>query len=122
MRVHENSVRRVLQRERIERMQGKAVAFLRDVVGNDDLADEIEDLSLEDYAERKKILIANPRLKGGENIMATKRDLEEQIEELEERNQELEDTLAAIGESVNSALPEDEMDDEDGDADEDEND
>jgi hypothetical protein len=46
--------------------------------------------------------------------MATRRELEQRIRELEERNDELEETLATISESVNSALPENE-DDQDGD-------
>jgi hypothetical protein len=47
-------------REQIEAMQDKAVRFLRDVVGNDAKADEIDALSVAEYAERKKITLANP--------------------------------------------------------------
>ena len=112
----QNKERKIRTPERVARMQQKAVTFLRNVVGNDELADEIEDLSLEEYAERKRIRIQNR--KGGERQMASKRELEEQVRELEERNGELEDALAAIGESVDSALPEDDSEDEDEDDDE----
>jgi hypothetical protein len=47
-------------REQVEKMQKKAVRFLRDVVGDSDKADEIEGLSLPEYAERKKITLTNP--------------------------------------------------------------
>jgi hypothetical protein len=41
--------------DQVAAKQDKAVRFLRDVVGDDDKADEIEDLSLDEYAERKKL-------------------------------------------------------------------
>lgn len=47
--------------EQVEAKQTKAVNFLRDVVGDDDKADEIEALSPEEYAERKKLTISNPK-------------------------------------------------------------
>jgi len=52
---------KVKTREQVEKMQAKAVKFLRDVVGNDDKADEIEALSLDDYAAKKKITLGNPK-------------------------------------------------------------
>jgi len=55
-----NPPRKVLSREQVEKKQRKAVAFLRDVVGDDDLADEIYDLSVEEYAEKKRITLENP--------------------------------------------------------------
>lgn len=56
-----NPPRKVLSREQVEKRQEKAVRFLRDVVGDDEFADEIEGLSTEEYAERKKITLANPQ-------------------------------------------------------------
>lgn len=44
----------------VEAAQAKAVRFLRDVVGDDEKADEIESLSPGEYAERKKFIITNP--------------------------------------------------------------
>lgn len=48
-------------REQVEKMQEKAVKFLRDVVKDSDKADEIEGLSVGDYAEKKGITIGNPK-------------------------------------------------------------
>ncbi|MGH9892985.1 MAG: hypothetical protein ACREA0_13540 [bacterium] len=66
----DNPPRKVLSREQIETKQRKAVDFLRRVVGDDlvpytdltgdELADEIEAMSLEEYAEKKRITLANP--------------------------------------------------------------
>lgn len=73
--------------------------FTRDVLGDPERADEIEDESLEDYAERRKIQIVNPTERGN-RTMATKQELEEQIQELEEENQELQDRLDAVADLV----------------------
>ena len=60
--VSSNPRGKIKTREQVEKMQAKAVKFLRDVVGNDDKADEIEALSLDDYAAKKKITLANPHI------------------------------------------------------------
>jgi hypothetical protein len=52
---------KVKTREQVEKMQAKAVKFLRDVVKDDDKADEIEALSLDDYAAKKKVTLGNPK-------------------------------------------------------------
>jgi hypothetical protein len=49
--------------EQVEAKQEKAVNFLRDVVKDRDKAREIEALSPEEYAEKKKLTISNPRAK-----------------------------------------------------------
>lgn len=103
---------RALSADRVQAMQEKAVRFQRDVVGNDDPADEIEGLSVAEYADRKKISVENPGTKGGERSMETVKHLTQRIRELEERNAELEEALSLIGESVDSALPEDDDDDD----------
>lgn len=41
-------------------MQQKAVRFLRDVVGDEEKANEIESLSVSDYADRKRLVLTNP--------------------------------------------------------------
>jgi len=56
---------KIKTREQVEKMQAKAVKFLRDVVKDDDKADEIEALSLDDYAAKKKVTLANPRERTG---------------------------------------------------------
>jgi hypothetical protein len=50
-------------REQVEAMKAKAVRFLKDVVGDSAKASEIEDMSVEDYAAKKKLTIENPRKK-----------------------------------------------------------
>jgi len=48
-------------REQVEKAQAKAVKFLRDVAKDDDKADEIAGMSVEEYAEKKHWTISNPR-------------------------------------------------------------
>lgn len=82
-----------------EQLQGrkeKAVRFVRDVLRDDERADEIEDESLEDYAERRKIKLLNPR---GEP-MATKQELFDRIKELEDENEELQSQLDEVADIV----------------------
>jgi predicted RNase H-like nuclease (RuvC/YqgF family) len=88
---------KTLTRDRVEKMRTKAINFVRDVVGDSDKADEIAGLSVDEYAQRKKITIVNPRRK---SLMSTKQDLEAQIEELEEINSDLEDRLDQIEDLV----------------------
>ena len=45
--------------DQVATRQQKAGQFLRDVVGDDDRADEVENESVEDYADRKGLVIAN---------------------------------------------------------------
>lgn len=53
---------KTLTREQLERRKEKAERFVRDVLGDSERADEIADESLEDYADRRKIQLAdNPR-------------------------------------------------------------
>jgi ribosome assembly protein YihI (activator of Der GTPase) len=46
--------------EQAEAAQRKAVRFLRDVVGDPEKADEIEALTVEEYADRKGFMLTNP--------------------------------------------------------------
>jgi hypothetical protein len=59
--------KRTKTREQVEKAQAKAVKFLRDVAKDDDKADEIEDMSVEDYAEKKKWTLSNPGIAAGWN-------------------------------------------------------
>jgi hypothetical protein len=109
--------------EQVEAMQRKAVLFADNVLDDPDLADELEELSPEEYAERKRITVENPHkrtqvvifnnpLKKGKQTMAlpTRAELQERIDELEEK-------LEAI---AGLASDEEEEDDEEEDEDEDE--
>ncbi len=60
--------------DQVEKKQAKAVNFLRDVVGDSDKADEIEALSPEEYAERKKLTIKNSHHRGTEAQRKKKRN------------------------------------------------
>ena len=51
------------------RRQDQAVEFTRYVVGDDDLADELDGLSVEEYAERRGIAVADATEKAGNTIM-----------------------------------------------------
>lgn len=61
-----------LTREQVEKRQVKAVRFAAAVLEDDDLADELESLSPQEYAERKGLLMTNPTRKRREPTM--KRD------------------------------------------------
>jgi hypothetical protein len=97
-------------------MQKKAVRFVSDVLDEPEHAEEIEELSPEEYAERKRIRITNPREKRGLNHMAVSRPsrskLEERIEELEQENEALTEKLDSI---LDIASTDDASDDEDDD-------
>jgi len=96
--------------EQVESMKAKAERFVRDVLDDDDRADEIADESAEDYADRKRIRILANQYQRKNPMPNTKADLEARIEELESQNEELRDKLEAIGEVL--AGDEDEDDDE----------
>ncbi len=72
--------------DQVEATKRKAVRFVRDVLGDPERADEIEDESVESYAERKNIHIENP--KGGRSTnmagTATKAELEEVLAQVED--------------------------------------
>ncbi len=63
--------RAALTVEEMERRQAQAVDFTRNVVGDNDLANEIESLSVQEYAERRGIPLANPNQNKGNATMKT---------------------------------------------------
>ena len=89
-----------LSPEQVQSRKDKAVRFVRDVLDDPERA-------AEDYAERRKFQILNPTERKKE--MATKRELEERIQELEEENEELQGRIDEILEIVS---PMDEGDEE----------
>ena len=103
--------------DQLERIQAKAVRFLRDVVGDPDKADEIEDLTPEEYAERKGVEMVeeNPRHVYGSGVrreVTTKSQLEERIAELEEENEDLQSRLDSIVDIVQPEASESDADEE----------
>ena len=110
-----------LTRDRLQARKDKAVRFTRDVLDDPARAEEIEEESLEDYAERRRIHIINPKRRN--RIMArgkTKANLEQEIANLREENHELQDQLAAVADIV--APDDDDGDSGDGDDDDDDDD
>ena len=107
-----------LSREQLQARKEKAVRFVRDVLGDSDRADEIAGESPEDYAERRKFEITNPRRraimprKSVEDYRAEVAELKDQIADLEEENEGLQEQLDGISEILS---PEEEEEDEDDD-------
>src|SRR5271169_2839814 len=88
-----------LTRQQLERRKAQAVRFTRDVREDDDRADEIEDESLEDYAQDRHIKLANP--KGGSKMpVLTRRELQDRITELEAENEDLQSRLDEISDII----------------------
>ena len=97
---------KTLTRAQLEKRKEQAVRFVRDVKDDPDRADEIESESLEDYAERRRIKIENP---GRRCSMATRKELQERIEELESENEDLNERLDKI---TDLAAPDEDEDDQ----------
>ncbi|MEN6537304.1 MAG: hypothetical protein ABFD89_26870, partial [Bryobacteraceae bacterium] len=113
--------------EQVERTKEKAVRFVRDVLGDDERADEIEAESPQEYAERKRIeIVTNPRKETRQMARATRSttptrdELKDRIEELESENQELQEKLDSIAEVLDEEEQSDDEDDDSEDEDDEE--
>jgi hypothetical protein len=119
--------------KQVEATKAKAARFVRDALGDDDRADDIEDESPEDYADRKGITITNP---GRRTIMAngngnngmTKADLQDCIDSATDiltaaytPEASREELAAAVGDALD-ALAGDTDDEDEDDADGDDSD
>jgi DNA-binding ferritin-like protein len=120
---------KVLTREQLQSRKEKAVRFLRDVKGEPDRADEVDDESLDSYAERRKIQLSNPTARRGSK-MAQKsvedyrdqvKELKQQIRDLEDQNQALNDKLDSVADALESDA-EDDGEDASDDSDDDDRD
>ena len=109
-----------LSRDQLQSRKEKAVRFVRDVLGDPERAEEIEEESLEDYAARRKIQLIKTARRGTmpkktlEDYRAEVADLKDQLGELEEENENLQDQLDSISDIVAGEEEEDEEDDEPG--------
>ena len=102
---------KTLTRKQLEARKAKAVRFTHDVLGDSDRADEIEDESLEEYAERRHIQVVNP--KGVRKMpVQTRRELLDRIEELETENEDLQSRLDEISDIIGEGDEEDEGSDQ----------
>ena len=100
-------------RKQLTARKAQAVRFVRDVLGDDDKADDIEDEPLEDYAEHRHITLTNP--KGATHMAApTRQELLDRIEELETENEDLQSQLDQIRDIVVDEGEEEDMDSEEG--------
>jgi hypothetical protein len=97
---------KVLTRKRLESRKAKT-RFTCDVRHDPDRADQIERESLEEYAQERRIRLLNLNPNRGKPMATpTRRDLLDQIEELQSQNDELQSKLDDIADLV--AAPEDE--------------
>jgi hypothetical protein len=114
-------VPKILTQEQAESRKQRAVRFVRDVLGDPNRADEIEDESLESYAERRGFRIVNPVSRGRTTVMAsnkTKKEIEAEIGDLQE---ELDTVYSKLDDIAGIASgEEDEDDDSDDDSEEEE--
>ncbi|HEV8417044.1 MAG TPA: hypothetical protein VGQ49_25855 [Bryobacteraceae bacterium] len=112
---------KTLTRQQVQSRKDKAVRFTRDVAGDPDRADEIEDESLDDYAQRRKIQLMNAgrrshmAKKSVEDYRGEVADLKQQIRDLEDESQTLNDKL----DNIAQVLEPDEDAGDDGDDDDD---
>ena len=101
---------KTLTREQLEQRKAKAVRFPRNLREDDELANEIEDESLEECVEHRRIEILNPK---GVTV-PTKRELLDKIEELESENEDLQYKLDEIADLVAPEEDETEEDEDEG--------
>ena len=104
---------KTLTRKQLEARKTRFVRFVRDGLGDDDKADDIEDESLEDYAEHRHIKLANP--KGATHMAApTRQELLDRAEELETENQGLRSRLDEIADIIGEDNEEEDADTDEG--------
>jgi hypothetical protein len=101
-------------REQAERKKTQAAAFM-ERIGESDRASEFDDMSVDEYAEHRGLQIANPKPKARKTNMATKSELQEQVDSAAAVLNEAytpettrEDLAAAVGEALDILNGEDE--------------
>lgn len=111
--------------DQVTAMQRKAVRFLRDVVGDEDKANEVESLSPEAYAERKRVhlgVAANPNSYPRRIAMTrkTRAELEDEVRDLKDYVGELEEKLDTIADLAGEEDEDEQEEDDEDDGDDDE--
>lgn len=105
-------------RKQVASAQARAVRFASDVLDDDDLASNLEDLSLEEYAAKKRWQIHEANYDLSKSInpsirrIMTNAQLKARVHELEEENEELSTRLDAITDLASGEYSDD-VDDED---------
>ena len=107
---------KTLTREQLQSRKDAAVRFVDNVLDDSERASEIEDESLEDYADRRKIALANSRRNAnmpgnGGSDPRTKQDLLDELDDLQAENAALQDQLDAVADIV--AGGDDDVEDDD---------
>ena len=110
-------MKKYLTREQTQTAQARAVRFAKNVLEDSNLADDLESLTPEEYADRKGMVITNPLKRRIPSVAngngRTKQDLLDEIDELQQENADLQDQLDAVADIV--APPDDTGDDDDDD-------
>lgn len=112
----------------MQKIKDKAEGFARRVLQDDDKADEFEDMTLEEYAERKRIELTNPANAANKRRPPMARAVprktkDEIIQELRDENEELQavvDDYESRFDAIQDELPSGDEEDEGGDGEDDE--
>lgn len=103
--------------KQVEAAKRRAEQAAANLIGDDSRASEFADMSVEDYAELRGISIQNPKM-GGRRMPSRIQQLESELEEAQNRIEELEAERADVLNALSIELVED--DDEEGEAEEEE--
>jgi hypothetical protein len=112
-------------REQAERKKTQAAAFM-ERIGEPDRADGFDEMSVEEYAEHRgfQLVASNPKGRERKKTMATKNELQDQIDSAIDTLNEAytpeatrEDIAAAVGEALDILNGEDDSDADDSDSD-----
>lgn len=100
---------KTLARKQLEAREAQTVRIARNVLGDDDKGDDIEDEPLEAYAEHGHIRISNP--KGVSHMAApTRQQLLDRVAELETENEDLQSRLDEIADIIGDSDEEEDTD------------
>jgi hypothetical protein len=118
------SRKKPLPYDNIEKRQAKAVRFARDFLHDDALSDELESLSVAEYADRRGIPIANPGGRGV-NVMARANptresyddvvsERDEAVDLLQDAQEQLDDLQDRIDDLLSGCEPEEDQESDNG--------
>lgn len=112
-----------MSRHAAEVAKGRAERFLDNVLNDEDRADEISEMNVDEWAERRGVIITNPSKRSKPMATAktlqklSKDELVDRVLELEESNEELQEEVDTLSEKLDSiseiASSEEESEEED---------
>lgn len=102
------NMKKRMSRHEAEVAKGRAERFLDNVLNDDDRADEISEMDIDEWAEKRGVTITNPSKR--RKPMATaktlqklsKDELVDRVLELEEGNEELQEEVDTLSEKLDS--------------------